>query len=108
RGPNLDPLEQVERNAEHVGERRADHIAVADEHDSLSRMPGAQAFEGADDPRLHLRHELPPAGAREASKAVEAPPRGLLLERVEPSRGPVAELELRRVLADLHLEPQGA
>jgi len=101
-----DPMQEIERHAEGVREKRFQHVLVADDGDLAIRIRCPQFEQDRQGARLRLEHGFPAGASRRAAQTVPMPPGRIALELREGAAAPRAKVDLLEPPMDGHLEPE--
>src|SRR3954471_23877854 len=91
---DLEPMHEIQRDAEEVHQRGADHVAVRYDGDITLRIFRGDADQFGGRPALHVEHQLAAGRGGQAANAVETLPLRIGIEVAKRPAGPVAEFEL--------------
>jgi monoamine oxidase len=108
-GGDLDPIVEIERHAEREQQRRADHVAMADDHHGPLGVSPAQVEEGVDRALLNPAPAFPARYRGDAAAALPWHPAFVGPDLVKGQTGPFAEINLDHVFSDNDrpLQPPG-
>src|SRR3954451_6898809 len=104
--PDLDAAVEIERHAEREDQRRADHVAVADNDASGVAMALADLQKRLDRAELHRAHRLAAGNPRQAAVLAPGSPARVVADCIEGRAGPLAEIEFDQVVAEFDRQAQ--